>query len=1174
MKPTSFDGKKQFRAKRRLQRPQGFALVISLSLMVLLTVLAVGLLTLSTVSLRSSTHAEAMQTAKGNARLALMLAIGQLQKAAGPDQRISAPANLVNANLPQGVAGVWESWRPPNDGSADYDQEKENRFAGYMMSAPSFTTSVSPSTMPGSASPSELMVGEGSLGTGSTDRQVRAPIVSVGAKGTADAGSLAWVALDEGVKGRIDLLPDQDTSTNTLGKNITRLGSSPRNKAGKFAGLETLAAKDDELNKTLPKLVSTDEVNLMSSDKETFGKYFHDFSVTASSVQADVANGGLKTDLSVLFDSPTLPSQYASRRVYSGTSSPFGGSTAADPLWGIYQHHYRLYQRTTANDNPRDGLKNYVGSRYSLSTISDRALRDNRYEPNMATLTESVIMPTLSRVDVVFSLVARDPHGPWAPLAAQGYTRVMHLMYLPVITLHNPYNVPLRFTQLEVEFKDLPMGFQFFVNGQACTAGMNAFNQLYSQKESGMESKVFKVTLTGDLNAVKEVVMGPGETRIFGKPFPPDWTWSQEVAANGDKFFDWQNNKTGVSNKIMPGMITGPNDGVGYDLDWVAPSTTNGKRADWLNARSNSGMLPVKPDEMVSVKYGPKTQPSSPNNKFAVTMRLNPGNPNKNYSTTQVFFKDEARLKSILEEGTSPRFLGARSFPETFPKPNVESPRTAQALYEANGTKIRDYVKAKPFAIFSLSGKTTKDAFTRSRPVADTGITFQMATCDFTTTASQGASPLEFVLTPVRNGSGGIESDGVKGYFFGGHGADRGTTGATLYEIPQAPLQSIAQMRHANAASLGSAPYFTYSVGESRAHPALPVNVVQFKPDASRTMLDHSWLANDALWDRYWFSTLATLQGTAYTGDAMTQSALANAFFNGERSLPNTRNVPYLTAGKSVADAAADALNRADEYVGIRSGAYVMTKGGFNVNSVSKAAWVSVLSALSDSSIPLAGGTLEQTGDDIPALRVRRPTGGLNEGRELKNRIWNSYRKLTPGEIDALAEQIVVEVRERGPFLSMSDFVNRRLDNGELAQKGALQAAIDRTKLNEIMEANADMLATSDVDSYGWRNPAAVNGTTTGAGSPGEISQGDLLSAIGSFATVRSDTFRIRAFGDARDKDDKVLARAWCEATVQRFPEYVDGTDKPEMVASTDANKAFGRRFSVVAFRWLHPDEV
>jgi len=1137
--------------------------------MVLITVLAVGLLTLSSVSMRASSHTEALQTAKSNARLALMLAIGQLQKNAGSDQRISAPANLIDPSLPQGVAGVWKSWRPPSDGTGDYKGEKKNRFTGYVMSAPSFPSNIDPSALPGGGSPTELMVGEGSLGTtGAAGRQVHAPIVSVGTKGTPDAGSMAWVALDEGVKGRIDLLPDKDTSTGSLGKNIARLGSSPRNKAGKMKGLESLDGTPAELSETLPKLVSVDEVNLMSSDKTAFGQYFHDFSVTSNSVQADVANGGLKTDLSVLFDGTSLPSEYTSRRVYSGTNSAFGGSTS-DPLWGIYQHYYRLYQRTAANDNPKDGLKYAAGTGYRLNAISDRTLRDIRYEPDMSRMTQSVIMPTIAKVDIVFSLVARDVHGGRAEaLRSAGYPYLLHLMYLPVITLHNPYNVPLRFNQLEVEFVDLPMGFTFSVNGQPATSNMQAFNQLYVQNSGGGNSKIFKLVLTGDLTANREVVMGAGETRIFGKPFPPSWTWNNEsagVGADGTLMFDWRNDKTGQGNRIMPGMITGPNDGIGYDLDWLAPTN----KAAWLTSRTGEGIIPVKPNETVSVQYGPKAQAPSPT-KFVMKMRLATGAAD--YSTTQVFFKDEARLRAILEEGTSPRFQEKRQFPETFPKTGIEAPRTAQSLYEANGTAISKYVHAKPFAIFSLSGKTTKDSFTRSRPVADTGVAIQMATCDFTTSPSQGSSPLEFVLTPVRNGSGGIESDTVKGYFFGGHGANRGTTGATIYEIPQAPLQSIAQMRHANAASIASSPYFTYSVGESRAHPAIPVTSAKFSPDTSRVMLDHSWLANDSLWDRYWFSTLATLQGTAFTGsDAMTQSALANAFFSGERNLPNPRNLPYLPTGTKSEDAATSAIA---ERLGTKTGAYVMTKGGFNVNSVSKAAWISVLSALSDSSIPLMSGNLEQTGDDIPVLRVRRPTGGLKEGRELKNQLWNSYRKLTPDEIDTLAEQIVIEVRERGPFLSMSEFVNRRLTSDDLGQKGALQAAIDHTKVNEIMEANATAIATSDVATYGWKNSAAVNNTTTGAGSPGEISQGDLLSAIGSFTTVRSDTFRIRAFGDARDKDDKVIARAWCEATVQRFPEYVDQTDKPEVAATTEANKAFGRRFSVVAFRWLHPDEV
>ncbi len=74
---------------------RGFALVITVSLMILLTVIAVGLLSLSTIALRSSTKALAMDTARQNARLALVLAIGELQKHAGQDQRITATADIA-----------------------------------------------------------------------------------------------------------------------------------------------------------------------------------------------------------------------------------------------------------------------------------------------------------------------------------------------------------------------------------------------------------------------------------------------------------------------------------------------------------------------------------------------------------------------------------------------------------------------------------------------------------------------------------------------------------------------------------------------------------------------------------------------------------------------------------------------------------------------------------------------------------------------------------------------------------------------------------------------------------------------------------------------------------------------------------------------------------------------
>ena len=80
----------------------------------------------------------------------------------------------------------------------------------------------------------------------------------------------------------------------------------------------------------------------------------------------------------------------------------------------------------------------------------------------------------------------------------------------------------------------------------------------------------------------------------------------------------------------MPGMITGPNDGIGYDLDWLAPTN----KAAWLTSRTGEGIIPVKPSETISIQYGPKAQASSPT-KFVMKMRM--GRNGADYSATQVF---------------------------------------------------------------------------------------------------------------------------------------------------------------------------------------------------------------------------------------------------------------------------------------------------------------------------------------------------------------------------------------------------------------------------------------------------------------------------------------------------------------------------------------------------------
>ena len=76
-------------SERPSRAPRGFAIVITVSILALLAVVAIGLLTLSTVTVRSSVRGSAQREAKSNARLALIIALGELQKNLGPDQRVS-----------------------------------------------------------------------------------------------------------------------------------------------------------------------------------------------------------------------------------------------------------------------------------------------------------------------------------------------------------------------------------------------------------------------------------------------------------------------------------------------------------------------------------------------------------------------------------------------------------------------------------------------------------------------------------------------------------------------------------------------------------------------------------------------------------------------------------------------------------------------------------------------------------------------------------------------------------------------------------------------------------------------------------------------------------------------------------------------------------------------------
>lgn len=227
-----------------------------------------------------------------------------------------------------------------------------------------------------------------------------------------------------------------------------------------------------------------------------------------------------------------------------------------------------------------------------------------------------------------------------------------------------------------------------------------------------------------------------------------------------------------------------------------------------------------------------------------------------------------------------------------------------------------------------------------------------------------------------------------------------------------------------------------------------------------------------------------------------------------------------------------------------------------------------------------------------PMPRFTLVNGGSNAQHE-----WRGYRCLRQTEIAALATEIVREVKTRGPFVSLSDFVNRRLADDETGKKGALQAAIDRTNINkdhfpaqvtrEKLDEAASLGAAAGMD---WSFPYPDNMTgDIAAAAPGYLTQADILQALAPHVVTRSDTYKIRAYGDVVNAlTGRLEARAWVEVIVQRMPDYVNYPNKgepPEERRSDPAwqqtsdlhnisNRVYGRRWRVVRVRWLSPEEV
>jgi hypothetical protein len=259
-------------------------------------------------------------------------------------------------------------------------------------------------------------------------------------------------------------------------------------------------------------------------------------------------------------------------------------------------------------------------------------------------------------------------------------------------------------------------------------------------------------------------------------------------------------------------------------------------------------------------------------------------------------------------------------------------------------------------------------------------------------------------------------------------------------------------------------------------------------------------------------------------------------------------------------------------------------------------AWRSVLSSLRDVSVKGYTNLDIPVNDKTAFVRNGLPVAGSADDASPANSVnalgqirWAGFRALSDDQIEELATLIVAEIRARAqqdkaPSLCVADFVNRRLGSSSSlhALKGILQTAIDKSKINDNSDfhgRDSNTISGSSLAAnrtVGLPNQPALDGFT-GDGSAPMLTQGDLLTGLAPIITARGDTFTIRSYGESRAANGTtVVARAWCEATVQRIPAFVDETNPPEEITSalTPANATFGRRFVITSFRWLNASEI
>jgi hypothetical protein len=1123
--------------RRFLHRDRnGFALVVALLMMMLLSVLAIGLLSLANISLRGSSVGDARRVAQANARVALAMALGQLQAELGDDRRVTADgAILGTATSQQQLVGVWESaagtqLTTPTAAAPDYDSWKRSKFRTWLTSSPD---------------PDELRVREYAQQPVSDESvklfvekadgfDMRALTIPV-AEDNGLSGNMAWAVTQEATKAKIN-----------VGSDLARIKYNDAIHApdGPKLGLSDLAKQPKEgWSQRSGRVLGMNQAILdgeYALSRETSAELRREHTAHARGVLADVVNGGLKTDLSLGFN---LGDGAFAQSRWGQVTNPFSGGTAPRGEVPLYQP---LNNGTPVTVSMNYGTVRYdhvfetgasptfhsLRSHYNLfqhlyssagGTAAFYRPQASAYWPDSPRGSETSVAPVLDRV-LFFICLYVDPGG------------FINVVFTPVITLWNPYNVSVESEGFVVfPWMDIPMFANFNVSGanygtiMSWNMGIDSLN-----RQEGRQKEPYfycKLTGSGTDNLSTPIRIGPGEVRVF-IPATKDVIRYDRKQPEATRTSIYMRPASSAADIDIGGGI-----GVPMNVSMGTPITKTVSNADSLSARLDF--------QFSSYHYFVRMEDSG---------RMKGLTRGKTVSEVQIY-NGKMGNQSVETPTLTGTALKQKPRPvailETFHRTAGESGQMADLVYTVNPRQR--YVNAM------ISGSSTFVA----GPHYESSM---HKVSDFISEAFQ------------------VTGDGQRSYYGMSNAAGSGRDYLPFFEIPKEPMLSLGAFQNADLSDSAYSPGSQFGnawasgfVSRTTAARSLKTATTSGAEKISPNGLgiyDSSYLLNAAVWDGYYFSAIAPRTTPASSGGsssvynntiARTTQGTADIIRNWVEAPESNplRNPRHLFHRGGMTDD--QIVGRLDSSAGCRwAAAHMLVDGAFNVNSVNEAAWCAMLASLRGSKLEVTGKGAHDSGNSTPVPRLREPSGNPGD-------LWNGFRELSDDQIRTLASEIVREVRDRGPFQSMGEFVNRRLASTSLGLKGALQAAIDRANLNS--HATVERF-----NNTGYPFRSNLPEPFTGTGTPGWLTQADLLTALGPFITVRSDTFTIRAYGEAKDTEGKVLARSWCEAVVQRVPDLLDpdpndnATERP--LDLTPINARFGRRFEIISFRDISEEEL